>query len=101
MEIITKEFPKHQFFITTHSNHIIDLYNGTDNISIYKFKNSNKEKSRFYMERVLPNDVSILDEIGAKNSSVFMSNCTIWVEGISDKIYLTKYLTFDVLKRIL
>lgn len=92
MEIITKEFPKHQFFITTHSNHIIDLYNGTDNISIYKFKNSNKEKSRFYMERVLPNDVSILDEIGAKNSSVFMSNCTIWVEGISDKIYLTKYL---------
>lgn len=92
MEIITKDFPKHQFFITTHSNHIIDLYNEADDISIYKFKNFNKEKSKFYMERVLPKDVSILDEIGAKNSSVFMSNCTIWIEGISDKIYLSKYL---------
>ena len=41
IEIITKEFPKHQFFITTHSNHIIDLYNEQDNISVYKFRNSN------------------------------------------------------------
>lgn len=92
MEIISKQFSKHQFFITTHSNHIIDLYNETDNISIYKFKNYNKENSKFYMERVSPKDVSILDEIGVKNSSVFMSNCTIWVEGISDRIYLSKYL---------
>lgn len=92
MDIITKEFPKHQFFITTHSNHIIDLYNEQDNISLYKFRNADKENSKFYIERVLPKDVSILDEIGAKNSSVFMSNCTVWVEGISDKIYLSKYL---------
>ena len=92
MEIITKEFSNHQFFITTHSNHIIDLYNEQDNISLYKFRNANKENNKFYLERVLPKDVSILDEIGAKNSSVFMSNCTIWVEGISDKIYLSKYL---------
>ena len=92
MEIISKQFSKHQFFITTHSNHIIELYNKTENISIYKFKNYNKENSKFYMERVSPKDVSILDEIGVKNSSVFMSNCTIWVEGISDRIYLSKYL---------
>lgn len=92
MEIITKEFPKHQFFITTHSNHIIDLYNQQNDMSLYKFRNIDKENSKFYIERVLPKDVSILDEIGAKNSSVFMSNCTIWVEGISDKIYLSKYL---------
>lgn len=92
MEIITKEFPRHQFFITTHSNHIIDLYNERDNISLYKFRNLDKENSKFYLERVLPKDISILDEIGARNSSVFMSNCTIWVEGISDKIYISKYL---------
>lgn len=92
MEIITREFPRHQFFITTHSNHIIDLYSEKDNISLYKFRNLDKENSKFYLERVLPKDISILDEIGARNSSVFMSNCTIWVEGISDKIYIEKYL---------
>ena len=92
IEITTKKFPQHQFFITTHSNHIIDLYNEQDNISVYKFRNSNQEKSKFYIDRVMPKDVSILDEIGAKCSSVFMSNCTIWVEGISDKIYISKYL---------
>lgn len=92
MEIITREFPRHQFFITTHSNHIIDLYNEKDNISLYKFRNLDKENSKFYLERVSPKDISILDEIGARNSSVFMSNCTIWVEGISDKIYIAKYL---------
>ena len=92
IEIITNEFPKHQFIITTHSNHIIDLYNEQDNIAVYKFRNSNQEKNKFYVDRVTSKDLSILDDIGAKCSSVFISNCTIWVEGISDKIYISKYL---------
>lgn len=92
MEIILKEFLKHQFFITTHSNHIIDFYDDENNISLFKFKNANKENSKFYIEKVLKRDVSILEEIGARSSSVFMANCTIWVEGISDRIYLSKYL---------
>lgn len=92
IDIITKCFPEHQFFITTHSNHIIDLYDEKNEISLYKFKNSDKQNSKFYVERVLPRDISVLEEIGARNSSMFMSNCTIWVEGISDKIYISKYL---------
>jgi hypothetical protein len=27
-----------------------------------------------------------------RNSSVFLSNCTVWVEGISDRLYIKKYL---------
>jgi len=30
--------------------------------------------------------------IGARVSSVFLSNCTVWVEGITDRLYLRKYL---------
>lgn len=52
-----------------------------------KKKKLELRKKKFYLERVLPRDISILNEIDARNSSVFMSNCTIWVEGISDKIY--------------
>lgn len=30
--------------------------------------------------------------LGTRSSSVFLSNCTIWVEGITDRRYLTHYL---------
>ncbi len=30
--------------------------------------------------------------LGVRNSSVFLSNCTIWVEGITDRLYIKKYL---------
>ncbi len=33
-----------------------------------------------------------LDLLGVRNSSVFLSNCTIWVEGITDRYYLRRYL---------
>lgn len=37
-------------------------------------------------------DQSILDELGAQPSSVFLSNKSIWVEGITDRLYLREYL---------
>lgn len=30
--------------------------------------------------------------IGVKSSSVFLAKCTIWVEGITDRLYLRKFL---------
>jgi len=93
MEILQMDiFKKHQYFITTHSNHFIDSCLDYDNISIYKFTNIEESNSKFRIENSSPNDISLLQELGVNNSSVFMANCTIWVEGISDKILIKKYL---------
>lgn len=93
MEILQLDmFNKHQFFITTHSNHFIDSCFEYDNISIYKFENINGSNNKFRVTNSNQNDVSLLQSLGVSNSSVFMANCTIWVEGISDKILIKKYL---------
>ena len=56
------------------------------------FLNISKDNNKFKVINSSPNDIDILNQLGVNNSSVFMANCTIWVEGISDKIYLNKYL---------
>lgn len=41
---------------------------------------------------IFNNDKNLLSELGVKASSVFLTNCTIWVEGITDRIYIRHYL---------
>lgn len=84
-------FQKHQFFITTHSNHFVDGYFMSEDISIYKFISTN-ERDKFIVAKTTPRDIDVLNLLGVSNSSVFMSNCSIWVEGLSDKIIISKYL---------
>ena len=94
IEILNRrEFSKINFFITTHSNHIVDSCFDSSDISIFTFVNVGKENDKFQIYNSSPNDINILNQLGVNNSSVFMANCTIWVEGISDKIYLNKYLS--------
>lgn len=90
--LISKRFPNHTYFITTHSNHMVDNAYNNENISIYKFINYDADKSKFKVIGSNSGDVDILNQLGVNSSSVFLSNCTIWVEGLSDKIYLSKYL---------
>lgn len=85
-------FKDHQVFMTTHSNHLIDNSINYDNISLYKFININNSNSKFKVIKTTNKDIEVLELLGVLNSSVFLSNCTIWVEGISDKILLSKYL---------
>jgi predicted ATP-dependent endonuclease of OLD family len=82
------------YFITTHSNHFLDLTIEKENVSIYAFSqklNSNGEK-HFVIKNVNSGDNCILKELGVNNSSVFMANCSIWVEGISDRNYIKAFL---------
>ena len=88
-------FKNHQFFLTTHSNHFLDLTLDRDNISIYAFtKVSNQESnlSNFEIENVEGDKTNVLNSLGVKNSSVFLTNCTVWVEGITDRYYIRHYL---------
>jgi len=92
------EFPDQQYFLTTHSNHLLEITQDMEKISIYRFtkyltesKEPDKEAG-FNIENVSSGNRTLLDCLGVANSSVFLSNCTIWVEGITDRLYIRKYL---------
>ena len=92
--LLSPDFKNFQYFITTHSNHFLDITLDKNDISIYTFEKLivDSNNSKFLITNVSDTDTNILSLIGVRNSSVFLSNCTIWVEGITDRIYLRKYL---------
>lgn len=88
--MLSDEFINQQYFITTHSNHLVDLSLDYSNMTIYRFE---KEKNKLIkVTRCSNADNKVLQLIGAKPSSIFNSNCTIWVEGITDRLYIRKFL---------
>lgn len=91
VEIISAhpKFAKHQFFLTTHSNHLLDLTMDYLEISIFLFKKNNET---FFISPVGIGSRHILHEIGARSSSVFLTNASIWVEGITDRLYIREFL---------
>lgn len=99
--IMDEQFAHHQFFFTTHSNHFLDMTLDMDRISIYKFQKKLGEHSgnpteeldaTFSIENVSNENKSVLQELGVRNSAVLLSNCTIWVEGITDRLYIRRFL---------
>ena len=91
--LLRPEFSKFQYFLTTHSNHFLDITLDYNNISVYTFsKDHNSQENLFHINNVSSGDSNTLELLGVRNSSVFLSNCTIWVEGITDRLDLRKYL---------
>lgn len=86
---------KHYYFFTTHSNHLLDMADESDQVIIQKFvkeqNQSNPSKFDFKIYRC-DRDRDLLASLGVKPSSVYLANCTIWVEGITDRLYITKYM---------
>ncbi|WP_143884603.1 AAA family ATPase [Chryseobacterium binzhouense] len=92
-QITTNPFLKEKnltYFISTHSNHFLDLTIEKDDVSVFLFNKVNKDK--FVIKNVNHGDNSALQYLGVTNSSVFLANCSIWVEGISDRNYLKAFL---------
>ncbi len=86
-----------QLFVATHSHQFLDMTLDRSRCSIYKcekgaFQKDNGEPASFRVSLRTCDDFSILRDLGVQNSSVFLSNCTIWVEGITDRMYLRHYL---------
>lgn len=79
---------KHMFFITTHSNHFLDIAQERDDISIQQVYRNGDETIIQPSEQI----EHLLTELGVRASSVLLANCSIWVEGITDKLYLRTYL---------
>lgn len=85
----------HYYFFTTHSNHLLDMADESDQVMIQKFVKHPKEGSsnefKFKIYRC-DRDRDLLASLGVRPSSVYLANCTIWVEGITDRLYITKYM---------
>lgn len=86
---------KHYYFFTTHSNHLLDMADESDQVIIQKFvkqpNEDNLTKFDFKIYRC-DRDRDLLASLGVRASSVYLANCTIWVEGITDRLYITKYM---------
>jgi predicted ATPase len=103
----------HQFFLTTHSNHLLDLLEDDDLVSIFSFSEiadrapdpadssqpdnanssqSNKPKPSFRIRPSTLRDRQTLLELGVRPSATYLANATIWVEGVSDCAYLRAYM---------
>lgn len=112
----------HQFFLTTHSNHLLDLVDNPDLVSILTFaeitdapskrvpearvattpsggsgatdqdQSASNPPHRFRIRRAGKKDRELLLPLCVRPSATFLANATIWVEGISDASYLRAYL---------
>lgn len=97
--MLLDQFSNKQFFITTHTNHFIDLFFEQENrkkMAIFSVTQKSTEKDdgtkakiKFIKPLTEFSEV-VYDELGAKPSSLLLANKSIWVEGISDRIYIRK-----------
>ena len=115
LEVLKTYYRKmgHQFFITTHSNHLLDLLEDNELVSIFSFSEiadrapaptdqsqadsgSNPQQSKPKPSfRIRPSDLDdrkTLLELGVRPSATYLANATIWVEGVSDCAYLRAYM---------
>lgn len=89
---------RHTFFLTTHSNHFLDITIDIKDVSIFTFRKVLGETDEdeltpdFTIEAVDSGHESSLELLGVRNSSVFLVNATIWVEGITDRWCLREML---------
>jgi predicted ATP-dependent endonuclease of OLD family len=92
------DFSTAQYFLATHSNHLLDLSLDVDNISVFTFSKvlesteHLEREAKIDIENVSNEDERSLQLLGILNSSVFLANCTIWVEGVTDRRYFSHYL---------
>jgi hypothetical protein len=97
LTVFSERFPENQYFLSTHSNHFLDLTLDLPSVSVYTFRkelepSEGERIAKFEVENVSNEDSRSLQLLGVRNSSVFLSNCTIWVEGITDRRYYRQFL---------
>lgn len=83
-------------FLTTHSNHFLDLTFEHEGISVYSLhktlpEGGDERVPEFRIEQVTHGDKNLLYGLGVRESSVYLVNATIWVEGITDRLYLQRF----------
>lgn len=81
------ECTDNQYIFTTHSAHLLNI----PNTSVFHVKS--KENHSYVQSALSAKDKSkICMDLGYKASDILQSNCIIWVEGPSDRIYVNYWL---------
>lgn len=91
--LINDEFLKTKnltYYFTTHSNHFLDRTLNSNEISIFQFEKESIHK--FNIKADVRPSKEVLDILGVNTSSVFLANTSLWVEGPTDRKYLSKFL---------
>ncbi|OEC87659.1 MULTISPECIES: ATP-binding protein [Methanobacterium] len=98
-----ERFKGFQFFFTTHSNHFLDISLDFEGISMFTVSKhlDDYNNSKFLVKNVDFGDNNLLNLLGIRSSSVFLTNCNIWVEGITDVLYLRRFFNIyqDYMKK--
>jgi len=81
------EHTNNQYFISTHSAHLLN----TTGASIFHVTLENGE-SIVSTAYEISEKSSICRDLGYQPSDIFQTNCIIWVEGPSDRIYLNYWI---------
>ncbi|MER9415300.1 ATP-binding protein [Mesorhizobium sp. M0306] len=77
-----------QYFITTHSAHVMDA------VDAAVFSVELKEGSTHFRRAIgRQSRRAICDDLGYRPSDLLQSNCIVWVEGPSDRLYLNHWIS--------
>lgn len=82
-----KQIPNQQYFITTHSNVLIN----DPETKLFFVKQENESMSVKNI-KLDTDKLLLIQELGYKQSDLLQANYILWVEGPSDKIYLKYWL---------
>jgi hypothetical protein len=82
---------KCRFFVTTHSNVVIDLFTGDDQAQILHVKHDGSCASVATVETSVHGGY-VLDDLDVRASDLLQTNAVVWVEGPSDRIYFNKWV---------
>ncbi len=85
-----RDFAEVQFFITTHSHVLLDCLEASDRV----FQMRQLADGSCNVEPCLGTHAQhhLLDALGVRASALLQSNCVIWVEGPSDRLYIRHWL---------
>jgi len=82
-----RDHSSNQYLIATHSTHFLNEYPD----SIFHVKNENGQ-STVHIVTKDSEKFSLCEDLGYKASDIIQTNCIIWVEGPSDRIYIKYWL---------
>ncbi|QDV87182.1 AAA family ATPase [Planctomycetes bacterium TBK1r] len=85
-------------FVATHSPQFLDITLSEVDCSVFRFSKDHAEGNHperdphFTIQCASQGDRELLTYLGVKPSSYMFSNCTIWVEGITDRLYFSRFI---------
>ena len=79
-------------FLATHSSVAIDMFNKDENAKIIHVTHADGAASAVLAHTTVSLG-GIIDDLDVRASDILQSNCIVWVEGPSDRIYFNRWMT--------